>query len=171
VTVTSPTQCTATKLFVVSGIESPILKDDSFSDGDSVIIETVNEGNFEYSLDGVFYQDNNVFPFVVGGVYTAYARNKDGCEVATKEFHHLQIPKFFTPNNDGFHDTFIINDLDFFESHSVSIFNRYGKLIASSNGIFEWDGNFLGKPLPADDYWYYLTIEDTVFQGHFSLKR
>ncbi|NER17298.1 T9SS type B sorting domain-containing protein [Spongiivirga citrea] len=172
VTVTNAAQCSATKRFIVTGIESPIFSDDSFSDVDSVILKTENEGDFEYSLDGSFYQDSNFFQFVPGGVYTAYARNKNGCEITTREFHHLQIPKFFTPNNDGFHDTFSIGGLDFFTSYSVSIFNRYGKLIKSSNGnSFEWNGNYLGQPLPADDYWYYLTIEDSIFQGHFSLKR
>jgi len=57
---------------------------------------------------------------------------------------------------------------------SIYIYDRYGKLIkqwvpSSSEG---WDGTFNGSPLPGDDYWYTLKLEDgREAKGHFSLKR
>ncbi len=55
----------------------------------------------------------------------------------------------------------------------IHIFDRYGRLLAqiepSSNG---WDGNFNGRPLPSNDYWF-RAISDSSgqIQGHFALKR
>jgi gliding motility-associated-like protein len=35
-----------------------------------------------------------------------------------------------------------------------------------------WDGTFTGQPLPSDDYWYTVKLEDgREVKGHFSLKR
>jgi gliding motility-associated-like protein len=54
----------------------------------------------------------------------------------------------------------------------MSLFDRYGQLIKTSqNSPFNWDGTFNGTALPASDYWYHITINDTFKKGHFSLKR
>ncbi|MBL6648299.1 MAG: T9SS type B sorting domain-containing protein, partial [Flavobacteriaceae bacterium] len=35
-----------------------------------------------------------------------------------------------------------------------------------------WDGTYLGKPMPATDYWFRTYLEDgREFKGHFSLIR
>ena len=87
----------------------------------------------------------------------------------------LGIPKFFTPNNDGYNDYWNIKGANgtFNNSAQILIFDRYGKLIkqinASSNG---WDGTYIGNQMPADDYWYTIKLEDgRETKGHFSLKR
>ena len=55
----------------------------------------------------------------------------------------------------------------------IYIFDRYGKLLKqvlpSSQG---WNGTINGEPLPADDYWYVISLDDNrTIKGHFSLKR
>jgi gliding motility-associated-like protein len=85
----------------------------------------------------------------------------------------LSYPKFFTPNGDGFNDTWKIKFSDIEESLTVKIFDRYGKLIIElQNNIGSWDGTFNGQELPASDYWFVVTRADgTEYRGHFSLKR
>ncbi|WP_298236792.1 T9SS type B sorting domain-containing protein [uncultured Algibacter sp.] len=35
-----------------------------------------------------------------------------------------------------------------------------------------WDGTFNGELMPADDYWFAVTLQDgRVFKNHFTLKR
>jgi gliding motility-associated-like protein len=55
----------------------------------------------------------------------------------------------------------------------VYIYDRYGKLLKDIYPLGTgWDGTYLGKPLPADDYWYTSVLEDgRSIKGHFSLKR
>ena len=55
----------------------------------------------------------------------------------------------------------------------IYIFNRYGKLLKELNpNSLGWDGTFNGLPLPADDYWYTIKLEDNrEVKGHFSIKR
>lgn len=132
----------------------------------------VEEGNFEYSLDGNNYQTSNEFE-VSGGVYTAYMRDRAGCNTITLEFPHIVVPKFITPNGDGYNDEFRVNGLEFFSQTQIRIYDRYGKLLKSDNGEhFRWDGTTNGRYLPADDFWYEIKIENYPSKkGNFSLKR
>ena len=81
---------------------------------------------------------------------------------------------FFTPNNDGVHDTWqVLGVSDMFQSNSkVFIYNRFGKLIKQLNPLGEgWDGTFNGGKLPSDDYWFSVTLQDgRMFKSHFTLK-
>jgi gliding motility-associated-like protein len=88
----------------------------------------------------------------------------------------LKYPKFFTPNNDGYHDTWNIPDLAFQPESFINIFDRYGKFLKkiSPSGA-GWDGNYNGNQLPSSDYWFQAFYTqngiDQVFKSHFSLKR
>ncbi|WP_337966980.1 T9SS type B sorting domain-containing protein [uncultured Flavobacterium sp.] len=84
----------------------------------------------------------------------------------------LPFPKFFTPNNDSFNDYWTIDFAYLAPNTGIKIFDRYGKLIKElvTNGV--WDGNYLGNPQPASDYWFTVTrLNGTEYRGHFSLKR
>jgi gliding motility-associated-like protein len=87
----------------------------------------------------------------------------------------LGFPKFLTPNNDGYNDTWHVkgvNDI-FNDGIEIFIFNRTGKLITSlNNNTPGWDGTYKGELLPSDDYWYAVKLIDgQEYRGHFSLKR
>jgi gliding motility-associated-like protein len=81
-------------------------------------------------------------------------------------------PKFFTPNGDGFNDTWKIKFSDVEEDLTVKIFDRYGKLIVELKNNSAWNGTFNGQELPATDYWFVVTRSNgKEYRGHFSLKR
>jgi gliding motility-associated-like protein len=84
----------------------------------------------------------------------------------------LPFPKFFTPNSDGYNDTWTI-DFAYLEPNSViRIFDRYGKLIKILVNNSSWNGNYLNQPLPSTDYWFVVTRKNgKEYKGHFSLKR
>jgi len=84
----------------------------------------------------------------------------------------IDFPKFFTPNGDGFNDTWQVNgQLQVIKG--IFIFNRYGKLLKQLNPTSSgWDGTYNDKTLPSNDYWYHVILEDgRIFKGHFSLIR
>jgi len=171
VEITDNTCITIIKTIDVSLIESPQIES-VFSEGSDIIIEMLNTGDFEYSLDGVQYQTSNVFSNAEGGFYTVYVRELNGCGIDTTNHLHFKIPKFFTPNSDGIHDTFSLNGIEYFSSSEVYIYDRYGKLLKSTkNQPFNWDGTFNNQDLPSSDYWYVIKIDDQFFRGHFTLKR
>lgn len=133
--------------------------------------------DYEYSIGNVDgpYQTGTTFTDVESGFQTLYIRDKKGCAIIETEIAILGYDNYFTPNNDGIHDKWQIKGIEKAagSQNNVSIFDRYGKLLKNmdvlSNG---WDGTFNGKPLPADDYWFRVTLKNgQEFNGHFSLKR
>ncbi len=161
---------TTIKTFLVRQVDLPILESIS-SDGQNIIITLANTGDFEFSIDGVFYQPNHVIT-LENGNHTIYIRDRNGCGIISMNYLHFAIPKYFTPNNDGYNDTFDLKGIELFKASDVFIFNRYGKLLKSSkNSPFAWNGTFNNELLPTSDYWYLIRIDDHEFRGHFALKR
>ena len=140
----------------------------------SILLELPNSSNYEFSLDGTVYQDSPLFTSTAPGKYSAYARDKNSCEISgPTEIYVLDYPRFFTPNGDGYNDVWNITNLDEFPQASLIICNRYGKLLQEINAINpSWNGTYLENELAADDYWFTLNFGDgKIIKGHFSLKR
>ncbi|MEP0263522.1 T9SS type B sorting domain-containing protein, partial [Dokdonia sp.] len=81
------------------------------------------------------------------------------------------VQNYFTPNNDGYHDTWGIPG-----ASAVLIFDRYGKLLKTLKRNQRWDGLYNGTLMPSTSYWYKAEIKDTnnnmkVIVGAFSLIR
>ena len=89
----------------------------------------------------------------------------------------VDYPRFVTPNNDGFNDTWnIIGLADYDPAARIYIFDRYGKLLKQlSPTAAGWDGTYKGNPLPSSDYWFRIEYTEEgipkAFTGHFTLKR
>ncbi|MEY4963172.1 MAG: hypothetical protein RLZZ323_491 [Bacteroidota bacterium] len=169
--------CSATKNFsvkksTIASITSIETKDWTDS-SNNIIVYTTGTGDYEYSLDGIQYQNNNEFSNLVNGKYTVYVRDKNGCGTVTDTVYLLMYPKFFTPNGDGFNDTWKIKFSDNENDIIIKIFDRYGKLIKELSQNNSWDGTYIGNQLPADDYWFTVIrpSTSTEYKGHFSLKR
>ena len=83
------------------------------------------------------------------------------------------IPEFFTPNKDSINDLWNVNCNSDVINY-IDIFNRYGKLIykiksSTDNG---WDGNYAGRLMPSNTYWYRINFSDgSKKRGYFSLRR
>ncbi|MFM2265556.1 MAG: hypothetical protein RLZ77_976, partial [Bacteroidota bacterium] len=85
-------------------------------------------------------------------------------------------PYFFTPNQDGFNDTWNVIGLEDQESAKVFIFDRYGKLLKQISPQGKgWDGTYNNNQMPSTDYWFTLEYNENgnqkKFGSHFSLKR
>lgn len=139
----------------------------------SIIVGANGSGSYEYSIDGMNYQEENVFTGLKNGIYNVYVKDAKGCGEVVKEVVLLNYPNFFTPNGDGVHDKWRIEYAIREPNIKINIFDRYGKLItvfgANSEG---WDGTLNGNPLPSTDYWFVVEREDgRQLKGHFAMLR
>ena len=147
------------------------------TDINTITINVTGAGDYEYSLDepSGFFQDSNILTNVPAGIHEIFIRDKNGCGTISKTVAVVGLPNFFTPNNDGYNDYWNVKGINAtFNSKSIIyIFDRYGKLLKQIAPTSEgWDGTFNGNPMPGDDYWYIIKLEDgREAKGHFSLKR
>ena len=131
--------------------------------------------NYEFAIDNSNFQTSTIFNNLSEGFHTLFVQDTNGCVIKSLQFliqASLHIPKFFTPNSDGFNDTWMVYD----PNNSVKeifIFNRYGKLLKQlSPNSYGWDGTYNGKNLESNDYWYLITLHNNQeLRGHFTLKR
>ncbi len=151
-----------------------------FDDSASITINILNGyGEYEYQLDNTGgFQSSNVFNNVSSGEHIIYVKDVLGnCNDIFITATVLKYPKYFTPNGDGFNDTWNIWDLRDSPNAIVSIFDRYGKFIKQfKTSGFGWDGKLNGIDLPATDYWFVVNYfnknsEAKEFKSHFAMKR
>jgi gliding motility-associated-like protein len=145
---------------------------------DIIVNVTGGLGSYEFQLDGGQFQSNNIFYDVSSGEHNITIHDlKGNCGDIYLSAYVLKYPKFFTPNGDGYQDTWNISDLSSQQPNAViHIYDRYGKFIKQlspqGNG---WDGTHNGQPLPSTDYWFEVYYKsnnvDNVFKSHFNLKR
>ena len=152
--------------------------EDDFSDNQRIIVTATGlGGNYEYQLDNGQFQDSNIFENVTSGIHTITVRDKNECGSTTIQALVINYPKFFTPNGDGYNDTWNIRDLKNQPTANIMIYDRYGKVLKQIRPNGEgWDGTFNGKQLLSDDYWFTVSYtdenqQDREFKSHFAMKR
>jgi len=169
--------CETTKAIVVTNSNiatiTKIDTQDWTTSENTITIYATGDGDYEYSIDGVNYQDSPQFFGLNNGQYKVYVKDKRGCGIKTDEVFLLMYPKFFTPNGDGTNDTWHIKYSDNEPKMKLIIYDRYGKMITSYNGLkVGWDGRYNGQLLPSDDYWFVVLRENgKEYKGHFTMKR
>lgn len=144
----------------------------------SILIDPTNLGIgvYEYALDNSAgpYQKEPFFDNVLPGIHTLYIRDQNGCGIEQIEVYVIGYMKFFTPNGDGYNDTWKVLGVTSQPMSNIYVYDKFGKLLAELDASDEegWDGLFNGKQLPSSDYWYRVQLEDgRIHTGHFSLIR
>lgn len=181
VVVTDANGCSKTRNIPVIASSQAIIEDIAITDlsDENTVIVTLSAnsyGDYLFAIDHEnAMQTSNILTNVPAGIHTVYVKDKNGCPTSSQIISILGIPKFFTPNGDGFNDTWNVKGVSsrFHAGTLTFIYDRYGKLLkeigAAGNG---WDGTYNGQPLPSDDYWYVIKFDDgRTYKGHFALKR
>lgn len=88
----------------------------------------------------------------------------------------LTIYNAFTPNGDGFNDTWVIRNIELFPDAEIKVYNRSSNLVFESDGYDNsWNGTHYktGRKLPFGIYYYVIRIPsaDKTFRGSVSILR
>ena len=141
-------------------------------------VRVVAEGDLPYvfQVDNGMSDPSGTFRNMLPGTHRLTILTEDGCEVLTREFQIFGFSPFFTPNGDGINDRWQLVGTDEIKVISVSIFDRFGRLLHVMEGSADgWDGNSNGKPMPASSYWFRVAYETEgqllTSTGYFALKR
>ncbi|WP_083382112.1 T9SS type B sorting domain-containing protein [Flavobacterium commune] len=178
-------QCATQQTIDVTVLPSNVLVDftwtvtEAFAENQKVTVTAINPGgDYLYQLDDGPFQSSNVFEYVASGTHSITVADQTGCSapITKTDVMVVNYPKYFTPNNDGYNDSWNISELSSQPYAYIRIFDRYGKFLKqiSPNGT-GWNGTYNGYYMPADDYWFVIHyLENNIvkeFKSHFSLKR
>ena len=120
-------------------------------------------------IDSTFYKVLAKTPaFELSETEMHYCYSKDS--VLVRVLGEFNPPNAFSPNGDGFNDTWKMEGFKLFNTVSVKIFNRWGQLVfESSDPNAEWDGtNKKGKDLPVGTYYYIIDYSTDSYSKKIS---
>ncbi len=170
------TGCTYTTNFKIVVTQLPVIKlaatASAIEGGKTTLNPNVNGSNLKYAwtpTTGI--SDPTILnPFFYPSVdtkYTLTVTTEGGCASSADVFVSVLkqpiIPNTFTPNNDGYNDTWDIKFLDTYTNATVNVFNRYGEKVYSSIGYsIPWNGKFKGVALPFGVYYYIIDPKNGI---------
>lgn len=136
--------------------------------------ENYGEAPYEYKVDANEFS-TSAEAYVTYGYHTVVIKDHNGC-MSSYEFvteaPDFEIPTLVTPNGDGVNDAFISDVIaEAYPDAVVTIYDRFGKKLVEMKGNEAWDGTYLGRKMPATDYWYEIWIDEIrkKYVGHFTL--
>ncbi|WP_299149030.1 T9SS type B sorting domain-containing protein [uncultured Dokdonia sp.] len=158
---------------VVAGLELQVeVEVEDFLQSNTIIVDAyLAEGTIYYSIDGgATFGTSNVFEDLSPGIYNIAVRDEVGCNYITREVEVRGAPKFFTPNSDGYNDTWHVINAQNYPGLTVEVFDRFGKQMTSlTSNSPGWDGTHNGRKLATNTYWYKITYEERTTYGFFTL--
>jgi gliding motility-associated-like protein len=145
----------------VNVIESPVPLITSIEINGSTVTVGVNGGTppYEYSLDGITWQDSNVFTNVSTGSHIIHVRDTKRCDETTRPFVIINLINTITPNGDGYNDDIDYSALMTNNNLEFRIFDRYGAEVfrGSPTNRYIWNGTMGGRPVSTATYWYFIS--------------
>jgi gliding motility-associated-like protein len=133
----------------------------------------------KFGVDGLPADNDPVKGHLSFDMHSFYIIDAAGCRSETTyelmNAPQLVFPPSFTPNGDGYNDTWDITFLrEAYPDATIAIYDRFGKKLIEYRGADQgWDGTYLGRDMPTTDYWYEINIKEINAQyvGHFTLLR
>ena len=113
-------------------------------------------------------------------IYTVTVADDYGCvaslpvTVTVNTDIALFIPNLFSPNGDGYNDTWEIPNLGLFPNTGVTVINREGQVVYENSAYDNsWGGTFKGNKLPETTYYYLVKFSSTsqILKGAVTILR
>lgn len=133
---------------VVSGIE--------ITNNNITVTATGGVPPYKYSVDGVNWQDSNIFTGLPRGENTIYVKDTYNCTPIQVTVTVPNLINAITPNGDNVNDVIDYSALAYKKNLIFIVYDRYGNKLheAKKFNNFSWDGTAFGKKIPTGTYWY-----------------
>lgn len=156
-------------------VSSQIIETTCIDQTDAEILITPYGGTPSYTFDwNTQSSDQNVLG-LAPGIYDVTVTDQNGCsenfgfEIIGNNDECVKVPTAFSPNDDNYNDTWVLENLDLYPKATVKIFNKWGDEIYSSEGEYqEWNGTHNGNKLPSEVYFYIIELnneEENKYSG------
>ncbi|MFH2095702.1 MAG: gliding motility-associated C-terminal domain-containing protein, partial [Bacteroidota bacterium] len=181
VTVTDDNGCTERDTITVTEPDLLVILDSTYIfQYEGFIDLDITGGTFPYEYDWSNEETTEDLTGLISGTYQVTVTDFNGCLAEGEYIIDIPfvIPSLFTPNGDGYNDTWEITNLKAYGDLSIQIYNRWGDLVYEFEGSgFEyddnrWDGTYNSSKLPMGSYVYIIDLKNgnTPYSGTVMLK-
>jgi gliding motility-associated-like protein len=185
VTVTNAQGCAVSDTVsasVFNGADITITPDTTISLGYSVELNATGGTTYIWSPNDASLSDTSIANPVASPTATTtntvIIHPAAGCTatrqvtVTVVEDFLVDAPNVFSPNGDGVHDFWVINNITTYPICKVTVYNRWGsEVFTAENYQNNWDGTKGGKALPDGTYYYIIKCSDKVYKGAVTILR
>ncbi|WP_213279780.1 T9SS type B sorting domain-containing protein [Chryseobacterium indologenes] len=149
-------ECTTRQTVKIYASENPVISDININNNTVTLNVIAGTAPYQYSMDNINWQDENIFTNISRGSHTFYVRDSYKCVPLQVEITVPNLINIITPNGDGINDVLDYSALANKNNFTFSIYDRYGsKLhVGSKLNGFKWDGAMDGKKVPTGTYWF-----------------
>ena len=114
---------------------------------------------YQYSLDGINWQDSNVFTGLPRGENKIFVKDSFDCNPIQIQVTVPNLVNAITPNGDNVNDEIDYSALAYKKNLVFVVYNRYGNKMYEADKVrnYKWNGTSGNKKIPTGTYWYTIT--------------
>ncbi|WP_295232184.1 T9SS type B sorting domain-containing protein [uncultured Chryseobacterium sp.] len=136
--------------------EQPVITGIEISNNTITISANGGKSPYRYSIDGVNWQDSNVFTGLPRGEAKVYVKDAYDCNPVEVQVTVPNLINVITPNGDNINDEIDYTALAYKKNLVFTIYDRYGNQLYVADQLrnFKWNGTSGGKKVLTGTYWY-----------------
>ena len=166
--------------------EDVICKDDNSGEARVFIENGTSPYRFVWNTGEEFIdEDNSSIEGLYPGTYSVTVTDTMGCTTSdsitifTNPKICITVYKVFSPNEDGIHDYWEIENIHLYPEALIEVYDRMGNMVYRRRNYINAEGvafggkDVEGQPIPSGTYYYIINLEngDDVFKGTLTIVR
>jgi gliding motility-associated-like protein len=134
----------------------PVISNIDITNNTITVIANGGTAPYKYSLDGITWQDSNVFTGLPRGENVIYVKDSYDCNPIDVQVTVPNLLNAITPNGDNVNDYIDYSALAYKKNLVFIVYDRYGNKLYEAGKIrdYKWDGSASGKKISTGTYWY-----------------
>jgi len=152
-------KCYTLQAVNVKKANTPVISTIDISNNTITVNVSGGTAPYKFSLDGINWQDSNVFTGLPRGEVKVFAKDYYNCEPTEVQITVPNLINAITPNGDNINDFIDYSALAYKKNLVFTVYDRYGNMKYQADKIrnYTWDGTSGGKKLSTGTYWYTIT--------------
>ncbi len=149
-------ECWTLQPVKVLSSQQPVITSIDITNNSFTVNVAGGKAPYKYSIDGINWQDSNVFTNLPRGENKVYVKDAFDCTPIEVQVTVPNLLNAITPNGDNKNDFIDYSALAYKKNLVFTVYDRYGNMLYQADKIrnYTWDGTSGGKKIITGTYWY-----------------